>query len=294
MSKTTRRDVAAEITAQLVAKLDQGVAPWVRPWAIPMPRNHATGRAYRGANVVLLWAAMDARGYRDARWLTFKQALDCDGHVRRGEKGTQIVFWRFTEIEKQDATTGETRKVTIPFARFHTVFNVEQCDGLNASAGLDAEPATLGAEVLATRAGVSVSFGGTRAFYAPDSDRIQIPAREHFASGDAFEAMLLHELVHWTGHEHRLARDLRHRFSSEAYAFEELVAELGSAFLCAHLGITGRLQHAEYLASWARVLRDDKHAIFTAARLAQEATAYLLGADSDASEKDDAGEAQAA
>lgn len=280
-SQKSRRDVAAEITETITRQLEAGVAPWVRPWTSPgastaLPSNATTGKRYRGVNVMLLWATASEAGYGDSRWLTFKQAKELGGHVRKGEKSTRVVFWRPIErTEESDAGERETRKVWI--CRTYSVFNVEQCDKLDLDS-LETTAAEPGAaERIAAGCGAEVVWGGDRACYSRTTDRIRMPCRERFASESACEAALLHELTHWTGHESRLGRQFGRRFGDDAYAFEELVAELGAAFLCAELGVAGQLQHAEYLGHWARVLEADRHAIFTASRLAFEAVELLLG-----------------
>lgn len=287
-----RTDIATEITERIVAALERGVAPWVMPWTptLRVPSNAHSGKAYRGVNVLLLWMAAEQAGYGDSRWLTFKQALDLGGHVKKGEKGTRIVFWQFNEREETNEDGAiETRKSA--WCRFYTVFNVSQCEGLGLPGveGPRGEPGV--AERVAAQAGARVLYGQSRACFWPDRDVIGMPERERFEAAEAFEATLLHELTHWTGHKSRLAREFGKRFGDQAYAFEELVAELGSAFLCAELGVEGRLQHAEYLGQWAAVLKADRRAIFTAARLAQQASEYLLArgeASEDAEESEDA------
>lgn len=284
-----KRDVAAEVTARIVEALEAGVAPWAKPWkgdagfstGFSWPKNAASGRSYNGVNVILLGMA----GYADPRWLTFKQAKEMGGSVKKGEKGTQIAFWNFVEKEQKD---GKIKK--IPFLRTFTVFNVEQCEGLD-EAKLKAEapkekseaenPGTV-ADEIAERVGATVRRMGERAGYSPSRDMIVMPACEAFESETAYAATLLHELVHWTGHESRLNRSFGKRFGDAAYAAEELVAELGAAFLAASLGLEGKLQHAEYLGHWVEMLKGDKTAIFTAAKEAQKAMEHLLGATEEA------------
>lgn len=282
-NETAKRDVAAEVTAKIVEALEAGTAPWVRPWtttgapSATLPRNAASGRLYRGINIILLWAAAFARGYSDPRWLTFNQAKALGGSVRKGERGTAIVFWKW--IVKDEGLATEKR---IPMARTFTLFNVAQCDGLSleAIAAPAAPPAHVDgvADELAARAGAKVLRGGDVACYSPTLDEVRMPLASAFVDRGAYDATLLHELTHWTGHSKRLDRNFSasKRFGDDAYAVEELVAELGSAFLCARLGVEGKLQHAEYLGHWARVLRADKHAIFTAAREAEKAAGFLL------------------
>jgi antirestriction protein ArdC len=220
------------------------------------------------------------RGYRDTRWLTFKQALDQGGHVKKGEKGTKVVFWK--KLEKED-DEGEKKKILL--AREYTVFNVEQCEGLAViPTGNSHVPTEDEVLEMVKGVGVVVQEGGARACYIPSLDVVQMPSAKDFADQGAYRSVLLHETAHWTGHASRLNRDFSGRFGSEAYAFEELVAELGSAFMCATLGVEGKLQHAEYIANWLQVLKGDKFAVFTAARLAQEAMELVLG---DAAEEEE-------
>lgn len=297
---TAKRDVAAEVTAQIVEALERGTAPWVKPWRdgvgpcaefggrVGLPSNAASGRTYRGINVLLLWAAAFNKGYRDARWVTFNQAKALGGSVRKGEKATQIVFWKW--LVKDEGLPTEKR---IPMARTFCVFNVEQCDGLQLDAPAPAPEHVDGAaDRVAESVGAIVRRGGDRAFYSPAIDFVQMPVAEAFRTRADYESTLLHELTHWTGHASRLDRNFAasKRFGDEAYAVEELVAELGAAFLCARLGVEGKLQHAEYLGHWARVLKADKHAIFTAAREAEKAAALLLPEPAE----DEEGEAEAA
>jgi antirestriction protein ArdC len=275
-------DVYQVVTDSIVAAIEAGgLPPWVRPWgttgtngapAGALPYNGATGREYNGINVVILWAAAMHKGYNDPRWLTFKQAKDLGGNVKKGEKSTLITFW--STIERQNEETGKTER--IPFVRGYYVFNWEQCEGI----GAGAEPAApavsfeTAAQILrASRA--RITHGGDVAGYIPSADRIVLPDIGAFLSVPAYYATALHELTHWTGHGSRLDRDLSGRFGSDSYAMEELVAELGAAFLCARAGVDGQLQHAEYIAHWLRVLKADKKAIFTAAARARDAAAWL-------------------
>jgi antirestriction protein ArdC len=287
-NETTKRDVAAEVTAKIVEALEAGTAPWVKPWrdgvgpttGLELPSNASTGRTYRGVNVVMLWASALTKGYADTRWVTFNQARDLGGSVRKGEKATSIVFWKW--LVKDEGTPNEKR---IPMARTFSLFNVEQCDGLELDARTPAPTHVDGeADRVAARVGAKVVRGGDRAFFSPSSDTIGMPVADAFATREEYESTLLHELVHWTGHESRNARAFGKRFGDDAYATEELVAELGAAFACARLGVVGRIQHAEYLASWIKVLKADKHAIFTVAREAEKAVDLLLATEEEAEE----------
>ena len=306
-ASTVRRDVAAEVTDRIVAALESGVAPWTRPWtsssssepALGLPVNGATGRAYRGANILILWSSAITSGYSDPRWMTFKQALDLGACVRKGEHGTGVVFWKSTRRTETDPTTGEETSRGGMFARFYTVFNVAQIDGLperfapapvTASAPVETMTVERNARVDAAVAATNavIAHGGDRAFYQPSTDSIRLPAAESFKSADHYYSTMLHEVTHWTGHASRLDRKLQNRFGDDAYAAEELIAELGSAFLCALLGVRLEgLQHAEYLGHWIKVLKADKFAIFTASSAAQKAADFVLDAGADDEEATD-------
>ena len=286
------RDVYSRITGKIIADLEQGVRPWMKPWhaehaagRITRPLRH-NGIPYKGINVVMLWSPSVTKGYAAPFWLTFKQALELGGHVRKGESGELIVYAdRITRTETNDK--GEELMREIPFMKGYTVFNAEQCEDLPAHFTARVEPPALpslqridAADRFFVATGAVIRHGGTRAFYAEGPDHLQMPPFETFRDAESYAATLAHELTHWTKHEKRLARDFgRVRFGDEGYAKEELVAELGSAFLCADLAITPEVRddHAAYIASWLKALRDDKRLIFTAAAHAQRAADYLHG-----------------
>lgn len=281
-------DLYATVTASILAQLEAGAAPWVKPWSGRafggnMPRNASTGRAYSGVNVPLLWMAQEAGAYASPRWLTFKQAIDAGGNVRKGEKGSTVVFVSAIERE-QEGADGEAETRRIPFLKRYTVFNVAQCDGLPAAmvAGEvvaprnQAERIELADEFL-TATGATIVEGHGEAYYMPGADRISLPAFASFKSADHFYNTAFHELGHWTGAKARLDRDLRGRFGDQAYAAEELVAELCAAFLSAEFGFDGDLRHAGYVASWIKLLKSDNRAFFTAAAKAQQAADHLRG-----------------
>ncbi|WP_454883429.1 ArdC family protein [Sphingomonas oryzagri] len=280
-----------EVTTRIVAELEAGRYPWVQPWsskaaggASPsLPRNALTGRNYSGVNVLILWGEVIARDYPSQSWLTFRQALEAGGNVRKGEKGVTVVYAdRFTpEAEKARAREAGDDAKAIPFLKRFTVFNVAQCDGLRA--GLTGDPAPLPeremvpvAEELILGSGADFRIGGPRAYYVPSEDFVSVPPQPAFFEQINYYRTALHELTHWTGHGSRLARDLTGPFGTGKYAREELCAEMGSAFLCAALGIEPTVRHADYLASWLDVLREDNRAIFRAASAASKAADYLL------------------
>lgn len=277
------RDVYQEVTDRIAAALEKGVAPWVRPWtAAGAPRN-VGGREYNGVNVILLEMEAAERGFASPIWMTYKQAAERGGHVRRGERGTTVVFWKVSDLEDEKGrpvigNDGEQRRSF--YLRHFTVFNLDQTEGVSVPA--EAVPAVVNeedrdraADAFARATGASVKHGGSKASYSKEQDVVRMPAWEAFRGAADYYSTLLHELVHWTGHDSRLARDLSGRFGSGSYAMEELVAELGAAFLCARLRIDGTLQHAEYLATWAKKLREDKRAIFSVAGTAKKAAEFL-------------------
>ena len=270
------------VTNSIIEELKQGVVPWVRPWkssACPFPRNVISERPYRGVNVLLLWATASTRSYANPGWLTFRQARELGGSVREGERSTAIVYAAKTaKVAVNDSTEPEEKNFR--FLKFYSVFNVEQTTGLPERYYGAPTPKPLGqlhvhVELFLGRIGAKVRHGGTEAFYSPAEDIIVLPKRDDFESLRHYYATSLHEHVHYTGHPRRLNRDLKGRFGSRSYAGEELVAELGAAFLCSKLEIQGELRHAAYIASWLELLKDDSRAIFTAASAASKATDYL-------------------
>ena len=272
------------VTNAIIAELERGVAPWVKPWAsgetIALPYNATSQRAYSGVNILLLWSEAVAKGYRSPSWLTFKQTSAQGGRVRKGEKAAHIVYASTFKKTDTDPKTGEEVDQAIPFLKWYTVFNVEQTEGLPAHVCRTYAPRPLDEAIahvdgFLDRIGADVRHGWTIACYYPTQDFVALPHPEDFESAGHYYATSLHEHTHWTAHSSRLARDLSGRFGTEAYAAEELVAELGAAYLCAALEIPGRLRHAEYIGHWLRVLRNDKRAIFTAAARATEAANYL-------------------
>jgi antirestriction protein ArdC len=278
-----------EVTARLIAEMEAGRVPWVQPWgrgdgaSAGLPRNAKTGRSYSGINVLILWGAVIGAGYPSQGWLTFRQALEAGGSVRKGERGTGVVYAdRFVpEAEKARAVEAGGDARTIPFLKRFTVFNVAQCDGIPAD--FSPEPVPLPereivpvAEAVITASGVAFRIGGDRAFYVPSHDFVQVPPQPAFFDQINYYRTALHELIHATGHASRVGRTLTGAFGSKDYAREELVAEMGSAFLCASFGIEPTVRHADYLASWLDVLREDNRAVFRAASAASKAAEWLL------------------
>lgn len=290
---TPKADLYQQVTDKIIASLEAGVRPWAKSWsndptapAGGLPRR-VTGETYSGINVVLLWIAAETFGYKSDTWMTFNQAKKLGATVRGGEKGTTVIYASRFVKDVEDPKTGETRKATIPFLKSYTVFNVDQIDGLPEvyqPAPAAPIPTTLverieHAEVFFGNLQATIKHGGNRAYYSPAGDFIQLPKAEQFEDIEAYYATEGHEVIHWTGHKSRLGREFGGRFGNEAYAAEELVAELGAAFLCARLGLNAepREDHAAYLASWLKVLKGDKRFIVTAASAATKAVEFCYG-----------------
>jgi antirestriction protein ArdC len=282
------QDLYSQTTARIVAALERGVVPWVRPWSQisdAIPVNAHTRRPYRGVNFILLSLEAQTRDFKVNRWLTYRHAQELGGQVRKDEQGTPIVFWQLRKIgvvaeafPEHDELPVTSPKV-YPLLRAYRVFNVAQIDGLDlryTQATTPAWESEARAEELLLMSGARFRQGGTRAYYQPATDEIHLPPRAAFATGAGFYNVALHELTHWSGHPSRCARDLTGRFGDAGYAAEELIAEMGAAYLCAYCRIDGELRHVGYLQSWLRVLRSDRRAIFTAAAQAQRAADYIL------------------
>lgn len=292
-SKTQPRvDIYARITDLIVEQLGKGVRPWVQPWSVTNLSGRVSrplrfsGEPYSGINVLLLWSESLARGFSSQTWMTYRQAVELGGHVRKGESGSTVVFAnriRKTEIDGKD----DDVEREIPFLKAYTVFNVAQIDGLPANYATPSEDAVhtpIGrlplVDAFFASAGAVIRHGGDKAFYAPGPDIIQMPPIETFRDVESYYATLAHEHIHWAGACHRLDRDLsRYGKDRSERAREELIAELGAVFLAADLGIAPEMEprpdHASYLASWLTVLRNDKRFIIQAAAQAQRAVGYL-------------------
>lgn len=265
------QSIAQSITDNVIKALESGVPPWVKPWhssGIDAPYNPVSKRYYNGINFIQL-SMMPGSTHN---WVTYKQAQSVGAQVRKGSKGVPVIY--FSPLEVQDQVTNETKK--IPMLKTYTVFNADQVDGLElpAPAERNMNEVIQSCEEFIKAQRARIQFGGNRAFYVPSMDYIQLPELDQFKSSADYYATALHELSHWTGHESRLDRKISNKFGNEAYAFEELVAELGSAMLCAHNKIDGQLQHASYIADWLKVLNDDPKNILKAGALAQKILDY--------------------
>ncbi|MCK1513061.1 DUF1738 domain-containing protein [Bradyrhizobium sp. 190] len=284
MSKE-RFDIHQYLTDRIVSAIEAGAGEWQMPWHRGSggrhPVNIASGNKYRGVNVLGLWVDAQVNGYSSHQWGTYRQWAEKGATVRKGEKASYVVFYKQIEIDAEEgAETDSARRL---FARATPVFNADQVEGFGEAATEVAVEGLDSVDTFIAGTGATIVHGGGRACFIPKLDEIHMPERTSFIGSatstatEAYYSTVLHELTHWTAPAHRCNRDLSGRFGSEAYAMEELVAELGAAFLCAELGITvePRADHAQYLAHWLSVLKADKRAIFTAASKAAEAAAFL-------------------
>jgi antirestriction protein ArdC len=288
---TEKQDIYTRVTNKIIADLEKGVRTWMKPWnagntagRITRPLRH-NGLPYSGINILMLWAEAEDKGFTTPTWMTFKQALELDAHVKKGEKGSLVVYASSITKTEEDDKGDETER-EIHYMKGYTVFNVEQIEGLPESHyGKPVVQTTpveriSHAEAFFQATGADIRYRGEKAFYSNDGDYIQMPVIEAFRDAESFYATLAHESAHWTKHPSRLDRSFgRKRFGDEGYAQEELVAEMASAFLSADLGFTPEVRddHAAYIANWLTVLKNDKRAVFTAASNAQKAVDFLHG-----------------
>ena len=271
-------NIYQEITDSIIAELEKGAAPWVKPWNAPQgaDKNVISQKPYRGINKLITAMIVGIKGYSNPAWASYDQWQKMGGQVRLGEKATKIIFW--SKATGKDTVTGESKEYA--FAKAHFIFNVAQVDGIdiivsddkqNDNAKIDNCEAT----IKATEA--KIIHGGDTACFIPSSDIIRMPEIGTFQSSEHYYATAFHELTHWTSDKKRCDRDIsKGRFGNPDYAFEELVAELGAAFLCSTHGIAGDLRHAGYIDSWLKALKNDNKAIFKASGLAQAAADYVL------------------
>ena len=280
----------SQVTDKIIGELELGIVPWVQPWGsgegsigLGLPCNARTTKAYSGINILLLWSAIMQGGYASQHWLTFKQALELGGCVRKGEKGWTVCYADnfIPKDEKERASKDGGDPQSIPFLKRYTVFNVAQCDGLpediyQQPVNADERELIPRAEALIAATGASFQIGGEIACYIPKLDAIRVPLQTAFHDQINYYRTVFHELGAWTGHTSRLDRNLTVKFASDGYAREELVAELATAFVCASLGIFPTVRHADYIGNWLQVLKEDSRAIFRAASMASKACDYIL------------------
>lgn len=285
MKKTFKReDYYQKVTDRILVELEKGALPWIRPWqetGANIPLNAVTERRYTGGNVFLLWLTAQMNHWSTLRFLTYKQAQEAGGQVRKGEHGTNVYFWKKLTYTAKNKDGEDEEKENL-MMRQYTVFNVEQIDGLPEKIAkgapvvpLNKDQRNAAAEAFLKGTKADIREDGDKAYYVPSGDFIYLPKFEHFKDADNFYGTAFHELTHWTGHKTRLNRDFTGRFDRQAYAAEELVAELGAAFLNAEFGFTGEIRDAGYIQHWIKLLQSDKRAFFTAASKAQQAADFL-------------------
>ncbi|MFG1314643.1 ArdC family protein [Xanthobacter autotrophicus] len=285
-----RTNLYDDITNKIIAELETGRVPWVQPWGtavakapLELPKNAATGRTYSGINILILWGAVIEHGFPGQSWLTFRQALSIGGNVRKGERGTTVVYADcfVPEDEKRRAReTGEDAQA-IPFLKRFTIFNAAQCEGFPEEIAAAAPPPPPSlieprVEALIKATGIDFRIGGNEAYYVPSDDYVMVPPPQAYFQPIDWHRTALHELGHATGHASRLNREFARSFGTKKYAFEELVAEMNAAFCCAELGIVPTVRHADYIGSWLEVLREDNRAIVRAASQASKAADWIL------------------
>lgn len=278
-------DIYERVTKQIIEAIERGAEKFRMPWHVTgaecfAPVNVVSRRPYRGVNVILLWLLSDLNGYESGQWGTYNQWQELGAQVRKGEKAAQVVLWKSSERNREEASDQEEKAGSRAIiAKGYHVFNVAQVEGYSPKPVpvLSESERIESAERFFSQLGTTVQHGGTRACYSPEEDLVRMPHFECFREGIGYYSTLAHELTHWTGAAHRLNRDLKPRFALESYAMEELVAELGAAFLCSALKLSNepRADHAAYLTSWLKVLKRDKRAIFTAASQAQKAADWM-------------------
>jgi len=280
--------VYAEVTQSIIEQLEKGATPWLKPWRTDSTadKNFITQAPYRGVNRLMLGMASMIKGYDVPVWATFKQWNDLGCRVKAHEKGTKIVKYGTYQKTGVDKNKNEI-EFTSAYLTAHYVFNACQVDGVTIQAPTTPTKefnAVAEAEARILKTGATITHGGDSAFYAPSVDKINVPNKSSFLTEGNYYATVFHELVHWTGAKHRENREFGKRFGDNAYAFEELVAEMGAAFLCQDYRIQGELRHAGYLQSWLKVLRADSKAIFKAAALSQKAADYINALDASNTE----------
>jgi len=265
-----------QVTDSIIKQLEAGATPWVKQWngSSSADHNAVSKKGYNGINTLILAMSAAANGFKSNEWATYKQWLQLGGQVRKGTKGTTIIF--YSPVSGSKITADGTEKNYHYVLKSYSVFNADQIDGYTpAAAPVKTFNSIAALEALATDSGAVIKHGGDRAFYSPSEDFIQMPNKTDFTNEAAYYATLLHEMAHWSGNANRLNRDLSGRFGNEAYAAEELIAELSAAFLCAEYQIDGDLRHAGYIASWLRILKNDNKAVFKAAALAQKSADFI-------------------
>lgn len=282
-----RRDLHQQVTDTIIMQLESGTVPWHQPWKgenriLSLPKNGMTGKSYRGINILMLWSSTLANGYSTQEWATFKQWQEQKQMIRKGEKGSLIVYYDVMEKE----IDGETKE--IPFLKSSVVFNRCQLAHYEPEPEVKTDPVAimerlLHVDTFINNTGAIIEHKGGKACYIPSLDKIWLPEPRDFTGSEtctaqeAYYSTALHELTHWTGHETRLSREKSKKFGDDTYAFEELVAELGAAFLCAEfeIGLLPKGDHASYIDHWLKVMKKNKQFIFDASKVSSRAIDYL-------------------
>lgn len=284
----SKADIYTHVTNSIIAAIEAGQTgdKFILPWqgqTLSLPINHSTSKQYRGINIPMLWASQMEQGFSASIWASYKQWEERGCQVRKGQKGTPIVYWGTIDIEPTDDNEEASKRM---FARYSHVFNADQVDGVDFLAPTVASSQLeriSNADAFLASTGADIRYGDNRAFYRRDEDFIALPDPQAFidtptsTARENFYSTALHELTHWSGAPHRLNRTKGKRFGDKEYAFEELVAELGAAMLCASLSIVNdpRLDHAQYIDNWLHALASDPKYIFQAASQAQKAADFL-------------------
>lgn len=275
------------ITDRILQGLEQGVAGWVKPWnsegpvAATRPMNFSNATIYRGVNTIMLHVACIERGWPVPAFATFNQIRKLKGAVSKGSKGEHVFFKSQVESDprspEEESRVGANGKIKRTVLKGYTVFNISQVDGISVDIPNVAMPSDLPSDLLdlTQLVGVKLSHGGDKAFYSIDDDKITLPVPNDFHSLDHYKATAFHEVGHATGHGSRLNRQFGRKFGDDAYAFEELVAELSAAFLAMEFGVKGELRHPEYIGNWIRILKGDMRAFYGAAAEAQRAMDWI-------------------
>lgn len=284
-----RANLYSQITLRIITQLEEGRVPWVQPWtnvpaAVGLPHNAVSGRTYSGINILTLWDAVVSRGFSSHAFLTFRQAMALGGSVRRGQHGMGVVYThRFIPGAERQRAEVEGREPSggIPFLKWFTVFSVDQCEGLPERIVAPSPSIPEGlilprAQALIEATGADVRIGGPSAYYSPSRDYVAVPRPDAFHDPVNWHRTVFHELGHWAGGRGRLDRDQTGAFGSVTYGKEELIAEMSGAFVCAALGITPTVRHADYIGAWLDIIKQDNRAILRAASAASKAADFLL------------------
>ena len=291
MKRAEKKDIYKMVTDRILEALEKGIVPWQKPWtggALGMPKNLVSKKAYRGSNIFLLGIVAECEGYESPYWVTYKQAKSLGGNVKKGQKGCHVVFWKF--LDREVEVNGEMKVDSIPFLRYYTVFNIDQCENLDEKKlpekpkvdELDFQPIEKCEQVVdGMKQRPEIEFKEQRAYYRPSTDTVNMPKEKSFVGEEEYYSTLFHELVHSTGHYSRLNRKGVSKIAArgEDYSKEELIAEMGAAMLCAMTGIVDKTldNTASYIDNWMRAIRDDKKLVVCAAGKAQKAADFILG-----------------